>query len=355
MSSDQPSNPDTPEPVSYSRQASPDQSQAAVQASALQGSAGAGSGWEQGVLEKLALAAVVEQRRSRRWSIFFRLVFVGLAILFLIFGVGLWGPGSNPVGTGRHAALVEVKGVIKSDGNASADLVVESLRAAFADEQTAGVILRINSPGGSPVQAGIIHDEIRRLRGKYPKIPLHVVVEDVCASGGYYVAVAADRIYVDKASMIGSIGVLIEGFGFVGAMEKLGIERRLLAAGENKGFMDSFSPLSNEQRLLAQKMINEVHQQFIQVVRQGRKGRLREEPDTFSGLVWTGARAIELGLADALGTVGSVARTELKVDRVVDFSRRENIAERLAKRLGTSVGEAAVRYFYFAQEPMQLR
>ncbi len=331
------------------------QSEPTAAAPGAKGTARVAADWERGVLEKVALAAVTEQRRARRWNIFFRLVFIALAIVFVSLGVGLWTPGAHPVGTGRHAALVELKGVIHSEGEASADLIIESLQAAFEDQGTAGVILRVNSPGGSPVQAGIIHDEIRRLRAKFPATPLHVVIEDVCASGGYYVAVSADRIFVDKASMVGSIGVLIEGFGFVGTMEKLGVERRLLTAGENKGFLDSFSPLSDKHRALAQRMIDEVHQQFIDIVRDGRKGRLREEPEIFSGLVWSGARAIELGLADALGTVGSVARDELKVDRIVDFSRRENIAERLAKRLGASVGDAAVRYWHSAQDSVRLR
>ena len=312
-------------------------------------------GWEREVLEKIALAGVVEQRRGRRWSIFFRFLYVGLAALFLVIGSGLWDPVGSPVHTGKHTALVEVRGVIAPEGNASAELVIEALRAAFEDQSTAGIVMRINSPGGSPVQAGIIHDEMLRLRMKHPDKPLHAVIEDVCASGGYYVAAAAEQIFVDKASLVGSIGVLMEGFGFVGTMEKLGVERRLLTAGDNKGFLDSFSPLSQKQRDLAQRMLNEVHQQFIDVVRKGRAGRLKESPETFSGLVWTGERAIEMGLADGLNTLDGVARDVIKADRIIDFSRRENLAERLAKRLGASAGEAIARYGFSTEGTLRIR
>jgi protease-4 len=232
---------------------------------------------------------------------------------------------------------------------------VTSLRAAFDDDKTVGVVLRINSPGGSPVQAGIIHDEIRRLRTLHPNTPLYAVVEEVCASGGYYVAAAADRIYVDKASLVGSIGVLMEGFGFVGAMEKLGIERRLLTAGTNKGFLDSFSPLPEDQRRHAQQMLDEIHKQFIDVVRTGRGSRLKESPDLFSGLVWTGAHSVEMGLADGMGTVDSVARDVIKAEDVVDFSTRKNLAERLARRLGATAAETMARVLGIAVQTPMLR
>jgi protease-4 len=238
---------------------------------------------------------------------------------------------------------VELKGVIADTGDASADNIVGALRDAFSDKHTRGVILRINSPGGSPVQAGTINDEIARLRAKYPDVPLYAVVEDICASGGYYVAVAADKIYVDKASIVGSIGVLMDGFGFTGTLDKLGVERRLLTAGENKGFLDPFSPLVPSQRDYAKKMLGEIHQQFIDVVRKGRGTRLKESADTFSGLVWTGQRSIDLGLADALGSVDSVAREVIKAEAIVDFTPRENVVERFAKRFGAAMAESLVR------------
>jgi len=299
--------------------------------------------WERAVLEKLALAMVTEQRRARRWGIFFRLVGFAFAGVVLAVALGLWTPDSASVATGQHTAMIDVKGVIAGEGDASARMIVAGLRAAFDDSRTAGVVLRISSPGGSPVQAGIVHDEILRLRAANPKIPVHAVVEEVCASGAYYVAVAADRIHVDKASMVGSIGVLLEGFGFVGAMEKLGVERRLLTAGDDKGFLDSFSPLSDKHRQYAKTMLDEIHAQFIDVVRKGRGERLKGGSDLFSGLVWTGARAIELGLADSFGTVDSVARDVIQAEHVVDFTRHENLAERLAKRLGASAGQALGR------------
>ncbi len=311
--------------------------------------------WERAVIEKLALEMVIEKRRARRWGIFFKFVLVAFAVLVALVWLDLWTPSAHTVVATRHTAVIDVKGVLEGNGEASAEGINAALKAAFEDKKTAGVVLRINSPGGSPVQAGIINDEIRRLRAKYPDIPLHAVVEEICASGAYYVAVAADRIYVDKASLVGSIGVLMDGFGFVGAMEKVGVERRLITAGANKGFLDSFSPLSEEHRKFAQSMIGEIHQQFIDVVRKGREGRLKESPDTFSGLVWTGARAVELGLADDQGTVDSVARDVIKAEEIVDFSPRKNLAERLAKRLGASAGEAIARGLTVSESGIRLR
>lgn len=291
--------------------------------------------WERDVLEKLVLASVKEQRKSRNWSIFFKIL--GFSYLFLlmylIFGHGS-GRGDKMTVGAKHTAVVELNGVIATGKPASAETVNESLRDAFKNKNTKGVILRINSPGGSPVQAGQIYDEIRRLRAKYPAIPLYAVVEDVCASGGYYAAAAADRIYVDKASLIGSIGVLMDGFGFTGAMEKLGVERRLLTAGTNKGFMDPFSPMNPVQREHAQKMLGDIHQQFIKVVREGRGKRLQDAPELFSGLIWSGEQGIKLGLADAYGSVASVAREVIKAEELVDFTKHEDFAERLAKGLG---------------------
>ncbi len=297
--------------------------------------------WERSVLEKVALGAIQEQQRGRRWGIFFKLLL--FIYLFALLFVGIGWLGKKDALPGKHTALVEVRGVIGLDSNASADNVTTGLQDAFKDKRTQGVILRINSPGGSPVQAGHINDEIRRLRAKYPNIPVYAVVEDVCASGGYYVAVAADKIYVNKSSIIGSIGVLMDGFGFTGAMEKLGIERRLLAAGENKGFLDPFSPIQESQKEYAEKMLNEIHQQFITVVRQGRGKRLKETPEMFSGLLWIGSKSVELGLADALGSIDYVAREVIKAEDIVDFTPRENIAERVVRRFGAAMAETLVR------------
>jgi protease-4 len=298
--------------------------------------------WERKTLEKVALAAITEQRRARYWSIFFKvLLFIYLFILlFLWLG---WIGKKDAVSTGKHTALVELRGVIGPESSASADNVIAGLQAAFKDKYTQGVVLRINSPGGSPVQAGYINDEIRRLRAKYPNIPMYAVVEDICASGGYYVAVAADHIYVDKGSIIGSIGVLMDGFGFTGLMEKLGIERRLLAAGENKGFLDPFSPIRESQVEYAETMLQEIHKQFISVVREGRGERLKETPELFSGLLWVGTRSVELGLADAIGSVDYVAREVIKAEDIVDFTPRENVAERLARRFGAAMADTLVR------------
>src|SRR5688500_16107307 len=293
---------------------------------------GPGTNWERQAIERIALAGLIEQRRARRWGIFFKLLI--FSYLFALLFIGMGWIGKKDAGTGKHTALVEINGVISHISLASADNVTAGLQDAFKDKRTHGVILRINSPGGSPVQAGHINEEIRRLRTKYPDIPLYAVVEDICASGGYYVAVAADRIYVDKASMIGSIGVIMNGFGFTGAMEKLGIDRRLITAGENKAFLDPFSPTNAEQEEYAKKMLADIHQQFIQIVQQGRGERLKEAPEIFSGKVWTGQRSIELGLADALGGAEYVAREVIKAEHIVDYTPREGFAERIAKRFG---------------------
>jgi len=297
--------------------------------------------WEQGVLEKLAMSAVQEQRRARHWGIFFKTLTFAFLFIMLALYMGWTGGGrSEKSSNGKHTALVELTGVIAADTPASADNVIDGLQEAFKDKHTEGVILRINSPGGSPVQAGYINDEIRRLRAKYPKIPLYVVVEDMCASGGYYVAAAADKIYVNKASIVGSIGVLMDGFGFTGTMEKFGVERRLLTAGENKGFLDPFSPMSPKQKEFAMTMLAEIHQQFIDVVKQGRGKRLKETPETFTGLFWTGQKSIEMGLADEIGSVDTVAREVIKAEDIVDFTNHEGIADRLAKKFGAGVVSA---------------
>ena len=296
--------------------------------------------WEREVLEKLAMSAIQEQRRARHWNIFFRALTLGFLFLVVFAAMGWFDKRESALGTGKHTALVDMQGVISADSAASADNLIPSLQAAFKDKDTQGVILRINSPGGSPVQAGQINDEIRRLRIQYPAIPLYVVVEDICASGGYYVAAAADKIFVDKASLIGSIGVLMDGFGFTGVMQKLGVERRLITAGTNKGFMDPFSTVRPDQQEYAKQMLEQIHQQFIAVVRQGRGKRLKETPDTFSGLVWNGQAGVEMGLADGYGSVESVARDVIKAEDIVDFTVKEGFADRLAKRFGAGVVSA---------------
>ncbi|MFN5512239.1 MAG: S49 family peptidase [Burkholderiales bacterium] len=298
--------------------------------------------WERSTIEKVLLAHITEQRRARRWSIALRLLTLTVVAGLLALWSGLW-PVPDMARTTRHTALIELNGVIDAEGPVTADGVIASLQAAFKDSTTAGVILRINSPGGSPVQAGQIHDEIRRLRAAHPDIPVHAVVDEICASGGYYIAVAADRIYVDKASLVGSIGVLMDGFGFTGLMDKAGVERRLITAGDNKGFLDPFSPLNEGQRQHAQAMLGAVHQQFIDVVKAGRGERIKDDPQVFSGLIWNGQTSVELGLADALGSVTSVARDVIKAEDVVNYTQREGLAERLAKRAGVAAGQTLAR------------
>jgi len=301
-----------------------------------------GDSWERGVIEKLAFEALKEQRRSRRWGIFFKLLTFAY-VTFLILIALDWRVGSDGLKGGKHTALVDIAGVIEARGSASADNITLALQHAFRDKNTQAVVLRINSPGGSPVQSGIIYDEIRRLRALYPNVPMYAVVEDMCASGGYYIASAADRIYVDKASIIGSIGVLMDGWGFTGTMEKLGVERRLLTAGENKAFMDPFSPVNPKHRDFAQSLLDEVHHQFIDVVRKGRGKRLKESPELFSGLMWTGAKSIDLGLADAYGSLDFVAREIVKAEDIVDYTERENLAERFAKRFGAAMADTLAK------------
>ena len=306
--------------------------------------------WERATLEKVALQAIQEQRRARQWNALFRLLWFGFAFLVLAALLGWVGRPdneANSMSVGRHTAVVDVDGVIGVESKASAERVIKGLNRAFKDSNTAGVVVRINSPGGSPVQAGYVNDEIRRLRAKYPSIPLHAVVQDLCASGGYYIAVAADKIYVDKASLVGSIGVIMGGFGFVGTLDKLGMERRAYTAGENKDFLDPFVPENPRHREHAQQMLGEIHDQFVKVVRQGRGARLKESPEIFSGLVWTGEKSVELGLADALGSAEYVAREVFKAEKLVDFTVEENYFEALSKRLGTSFGAA------FAQSAAQ--
>ncbi|MHB1248063.1 MAG: S49 family peptidase [Polaromonas sp.] len=297
-------------------------------------------GWERATLEKLVFASLNEQKTARRWKIFLRLSWLVffIALGWLVFNRGT--PSSAV--TSPHTAVIEIRGEIAAGADASAESVIAALRAAFEDKGAKAIVLLINSPGGSPVQAGMMNDEILRLKALYKK-PVYAVVEETGASAAYYVAVAADMIYVDKASIIGSIGVLMDGFGFTGLMDKLGIERRLLTAGENKGFLDPFSAQSEKQRAFAQVMLDQIHQQFISVVRAGRGKRLKETPEMFSGLFWSGQQAITLGLADQLGNLDYVAREVVKAEEIVDYTRRENVAERLAKKFGAAMGEGAIK------------
>ncbi len=297
-------------------------------------------GWERATLEKLMFATLDEQRTARRWRTFTRLAWLAFFVFLLWSVTGRTGtPGDKTL---PHTAVIEIKGEISSDGDASAETVVAAMRSAFEDSGAQGIVLLINSPGGSPVQAGIINDEIRRLRAKHNK-PVYAVVEESCASAAYYIAVASDRIFVDKASIVGSIGVLMDGFGFTGLMEKLGVERRLMTAGENKGFLDPFSPQTEKHRVFAQSMLDQVHKQFIDTVKTGRGKRLKDTPELFTGLFWTGQQAVEIGLADQLGNLDFVAREIVKAEDVVDYTRRDNVAERLAKKFGAAVGEGAIR------------
>jgi protease-4 len=292
---------------------------------------------ERGALERVLLANLEEQRRSRRWGVFFKsLAFVWLFLVLIVVLVS----DSNEFSGGPHTALIEISGEIGAEDGVVADHIISALKDAFDDGQAKGVVLRCNSPGGSPVQSGQIYDEIKRLRGNKPAIPVYAVVDDICASGGYYIIAAADKIFVDKASMIGSIGVLMDGFGFTEGMKKLGIERRLLTAGENKGFLDPFSPVKEKDVEFARAMLGEVHQQFIQSVRQGRGKRLKESPDIFSGLIWSGAHGIEIGLADGLGSLDYVAREILKAEDVVDYTPKQDIFDRLSHRVGVAIGQA---------------
>ncbi|MFZ6656082.1 S49 family peptidase [Undibacterium sp. TJN19] len=297
------------------------------------------SNWERQLLEKLATDSLREQRLRRRWGIFFKFVFLTVIIFgFYYFSDYATGEMEN---LGHHTALIEIDGNIESEGAGSAHSVIPALNRAFADPGSVAVVVRINSPGGSPVQAGMINDEIVRLRKEYQDKKLYVVVDEICASGGYYIAVAADKIYVNKASVVGSIGVLMDGFGFTGIMEKLGVERRLMTAGENKGFMDPFSPQTEKQKAFSQAMLNEIHQQFIDTVRAGRGKRLKETPEMFSGLFWIGSKAVEMGLADDFGSVDSVARDVVKVENIVDYTQKEGLPERVLKKFGASIGSSA--------------
>lgn len=292
------------------------------------------------IFSNLALASLTEQRRARRWNIFFKSLF---AVYFLVLLVAIYLPGSTSsiADTSKtHTALIEINGVISSDSDANADAIITSLRKAFEEEKAKAIILRINSPGGSPVQAGYINDEIYRLKSKYPEKKVYAVIADICASGGYYIAAAADAIYADKASVVGSIGVLMNGFGFVDAMKKVGIERRLYTAGAHKGFLDPFSKAKPEDIKHIQGLLSNIHQQFIATVRKGRGDKLKENDQLYSGLVWTGEESVKIGLVDGLGSSSYVAREIVKADKIVDYTLKHNFIDRFAERLGVSFGAA---------------
>jgi protease IV len=296
------------------------------------------SRWQKEVIEKLAMASLKEQKATRRWSVFFKILLFIYLFTLLAYAVG-WVVKDGKAAIGEHSALINITGVIMPGGEVNADAVIGSLTDAYDNKGTKGIILRINSPGGSPVQAGMINEEIMRQKQLHPAIPVYAVVEDICASGGYYIAAAADKIFVDKASIVGSIGVLMDGYGFTGAMEKLGIERRLLTAGENKAMLDPFSPVKPEHEAYAKKMLNEIHEQFKTIVRNGRGDRLKETSETFSGLFWSGEESINIGLADAFGSADFVAREVIKQKEIVDFTQQDSFADRFAKRLGASIAK----------------
>jgi protease-4 len=300
------------------------------------------SQWEREMLNRMVMASIAENRRSRRWGIFFKIL--TFAYLFIILGVFLWSDTLqvDQIKAKEHTALIDVKGLISSETKASADKVVTALRKAYKDKNTKGIILRMNTPGGSPVQSRYINREIGRLKKKHPDIPVYAVVSDICASGGYYIAAATDEIYADEGSIVGSIGVLINGFGFVEGMEELGIERRLLTAGKNKGILDPFSPLEQSDKVHVQRMLDQLHEQFIQTVKEGRGERLKdgEHPELFSGLFWSGEEAMKLGLVDGFGSSSYVAREVIGAEEIVDFTQKEEVWDRLARNLGAGAASA---------------
>ncbi len=307
-------------------------------------------GWEKTLLEKLAMEQLNESRRARRWGIFFK----SLAFLYVLLFVGLLIPddlSESKLGE-DVTAIIEVKGVISDETEASADNVISALRDAFEYKHTKGIILRINSPGGSPVQSSYIHDEINRLSKEHEDIPVYAVVTDICASGGYYIAAAADQIYVDKSSIVGSIGVLMDGYGFVDTIDKLGVERRLMTAGEHKGILDPFSPVKTDEKEHVQEILDQLHQHFIQAVKAGRGNRLKDDEKIFSGLFWSGEKSIELGLADELGSSSYVAREVIKAETLKDFTKREDVFERFLEKLGASMSASLLKLTGFSNGPV---
>ena len=294
--------------------------------------------WEKHTIEKIAMESLVQQKGSRRWSVFFKLVsliYIGWVLFFI-----LTSSSNSPIATGHFTALITINGEIGADSEVSAINIKSSLKDVYESPGTKALILAINSPGGSPVQSGIINNEINRYKALHPQIPVYAVIEDICASGGYYIAVAADKIFVDKASIVGSIGVLMNGFGFDKAIKNLGIERRLITSGENKAILDPFLPVEPKQREFMQELLKEVHKQFIEVVKKGRGNKLANNPEIFSGLFWSGESAINLGLADGYGDIDLVAREIVGHEKVIDFTTQSNFADRFAKKLGASIGSS---------------
>jgi len=299
-----------------------------------------GSGWEREIIEKLALAAVTEQTRARRWGVFFKSLM--FAYLIAIFGVAMYPTIKQDMGgdSKDHTAVIDVVGVIAEDKDANASNIIESLRDAVKDKHTRGIILHSNSPGGSPVQSAYVYQEIRNIKKEHPDLPVYAVVSDICASGCYYIASASDKIFVNQSSLIGSIGVLMDGFGFVDVMQKLGVERRLLTAGAHKAMLDPFSPPKADETQYMQGLLDQVHQQFIGAVKAGRGDRLKETPDMFSGLVWTGEAGVKLGVADGFGNDDYVAKDIIGAEKLVDFTQQGRLIDKIAGKLGASFGQA---------------
>jgi len=294
--------------------------------------------WEKQTIKKIAMESLIQQKSSRRWSVFFKLVslsYLGWVLFFV-----LTSSSNSPIGTGDFTALITLNGEIGVDSEVSATNIKSSLKEAYKNPGTKALILAINSPGGSPVQSGIINDEINRYKALHPQIPVYAVIEDICASGGYYIAVAADKIFVDKASIVGSIGVLMNGFGFDKAIKNLGIDRRLITSGENKAILDPFLPVQPKQREFMQELLKEVHKQFIEVVKKGRGNKLVDNPEIFSGLFWSGESAIKLGLVDGYGDIDLVAREVIGHEKIIDFTTQNNFADRFAKKLGASISSS---------------
>ncbi len=297
-------------------------------------------GWEREIIEKLALAAVKEQTKARRWNVFFKSLF--FVYLFVLFGISIYPKIKNNFGSdgGHHTAVINVTGVIAEDKDANAIDIIKNLREAVKDNQTKGIILHSNSPGGSPVQSNYVYEEIRNIKKEHPNLPIYAVVSDICASGCYYIASASDKIFVNPSSLIGSIGVIMEGFGFVDIMQKVGVERRLITAGTHKAMLDPFSPPKNDETIFVQDLLNQVHQQFITAVKTGRGDRLKETPDMFSGLVWSGEASVKLGVADAYGNDDYVAKNIIGAEKLVNYKQETSLLDKMAGKLGASFGNA---------------
>ena len=347
---DQPDNPAAGEAPQEPERADASRGGASGPSPAAGPGASSGEGWERELLTRLAYASLVEQRRTRRWGMVFRLgILAYLVLLLVLYSPGDWWPDDS----GQHTALVDIRGIISDGSDASADRVVAGLRAAFEDTDTVGVILRINSPGGSPVQSAYIHDEMRRLREEHPETPLYAVIGDMAASGGYFVAAAADKIYANQSSIVGSIGVLMNGFGFVDAMDKLGVERRLLTAGRHKGLLDPFSPSVPEEVAHIETVLDEIHDHFIQAVREGRGDRLAEDERLFTGLIWSGEEGVELGLVDEFGSSGEVARDVIGEETIKDFTPRRGVLDRIAGRVGTALADGLADALLGQRSPLR--